>query len=72
MIGAHTEAPPLRVGIVGCGLVGHKRAAALGRDGLIACFDLDARAAESLAERFGGSVCRVPSLWRLRTFVVSG
>jgi len=58
VIGAHTEAPPLRVGIVGCGLVGHKRAAALGRDGLIACFDLDARAAESLAERFGGSVCR--------------
>jgi predicted dehydrogenase len=53
-----TEQPALRVGIVGCGLVGNKRAAALGPDSLVACFDVDAGAAESLAERFGGLVCR--------------
>jgi predicted dehydrogenase len=53
-----TERPALRVGIVGCGLVGHKRAAALGRDRLVACFDLDVRATESLVDRFGGLVCR--------------
>jgi predicted dehydrogenase len=50
--------PALRVGIVGCGLVGHKRAAALDRDTLVACFDLDARAARSLAEQHGGTACR--------------
>ena len=49
--------PALRVGIVGCGLVGHKRAAALGEDRLVACLDLDPRAAASLADRFGGSAC---------------
>ena len=47
----------LRVGIVGCGLVGHKRAAALGRDELVACFDLISGAAQSLANRFGGLAC---------------
>jgi predicted dehydrogenase len=52
------ERRPLRVGIVGCGVVGHKRAAALDGDSLVACFDLDERAAESLAARFGGSACR--------------
>ena len=51
------ERRPLRVGIVGCGLVGHKRAAALDGDSLIACFDLDASAARSLADRFGGAAC---------------
>jgi predicted dehydrogenase len=53
-----TARPVLRVGIVGCGLVGHKRAAALGRDTLVACFDIDSRAAGSVASRFGGSECR--------------
>ena len=52
------ESPALRVGIVGCGLVGNKRAAALGRDKLVACFDLDAPAARSLADDFGASACR--------------
>ncbi len=52
------ERRTLRVGIVGCGLVGHKRAAALGGDELVACFDIDARAAEALAEGYGGSACR--------------
>jgi predicted dehydrogenase len=56
-----TESPPdrraLRVGILGCGLVGHKRASALGRDELVVCYDLDSGAAKSLAARFGGSAC---------------
>ncbi len=42
--------PGLRVGIVGCGLIGGKRAAALGpQDRLIGCFDTSAPAAEALA-----------------------
>jgi predicted dehydrogenase len=45
---------------VGCGLVGHKRAAALGQDTLVGCFDLDPGAARSIADRFGGTVCRSP------------
>ena len=45
---------PLRVGLVGCGLIGRKRAAALGQDArLVGCFDLDAGAANRLAEQFG-------------------
>jgi predicted dehydrogenase len=43
------------VGIIGCGLVGRKRAAALGRARLAACADLDPEAARSLAERFGAT-----------------
>ena len=59
MSDARTEPrPPLRVGIIGCGLVGTKRAAALAGDTLAACFDVDARAAQALADRFGGSVSR--------------
>lgn len=58
MSDAPTERPPLRVGIIGCGLVGTKRAAALAGDTLAACFDVDARAAQALADRFGGSVSR--------------
>jgi predicted dehydrogenase len=50
-----TDRPALRVGIVGCGLVGQKRAAALGADRLVACFDVDEAASRSLADRFGGS-----------------
>ena len=57
MSGPVGDRPALRVGIVGCGLVGHKRAAALGRDELVACFDVDSRAAGSLAGRFGGVGC---------------
>lgn len=49
---------PLRVAIVGCGLVGSKRAAALTpNDTLVACHDLDAEAARSLAERHGAIAC---------------
>jgi predicted dehydrogenase len=49
---------PLRVGIVGCGLIGAKRARALARaDELVGCYDIDATAAGALARRHGGRVC---------------
>jgi predicted dehydrogenase len=49
--------PSLRVGIVGCGLIGRKRAEALGQDELIGCVDIRREAAEGLAAEFGGKVC---------------
>jgi predicted dehydrogenase len=48
---------PLRVAIAGCGLIGHKRAEALGTDVLVGCFDVAGAAAEGLAQRFGGRAC---------------
>jgi len=50
---------PLPVGIVGCGLIGHKRAQALGEmDKLVGATDaLHERAAE-LVDRHGGRACR--------------
>jgi len=53
----NTMASALRVGIVGCGLIGRKRAAALGRDRLTACADVDRARAEALAAQFGAAVC---------------
>ncbi len=48
----------LRVAIVGCGLIGAKRAAALApEDELVACYDVNERAAEDLAARHGCRVC---------------
>jgi predicted dehydrogenase len=48
----------LRVAIVGCGLIGDKRAAALRpQDELLACHDVDAQAAVGLAERHGCRPC---------------
>jgi predicted dehydrogenase len=48
----------LRVAVVGCGLIGAKRAAALSDgDTLVACYDLDAGAAAALAARHGAAVC---------------
>jgi predicted dehydrogenase len=46
---------PLRVAIVGCGLIGAKRAEALAwaGDELLACHDIDESASESLAARYG-------------------
>jgi len=45
----------LGVGVIGCGLIGQKRAGSLGSGGrLIACADLDISRAEILAKRFGG------------------
>lgn len=48
----------LGVGIIGCGLIGQKRAGALGSGGhFIACADIDQVKAENLAKRFGGKAC---------------
>jgi len=45
---------PFGVGIVGCGLIGQKRAKALGQRGqLVACADLDVERAENLARTNG-------------------
>jgi predicted dehydrogenase len=46
------------VAIVGCGLIGGKRAAALSSDDrLLGCFDVDRDAAERLAERHATTAC---------------
>ena len=48
----------LRVGIVGCGLIGQKRAGALGsQDELLGVLDTVVERAEGLAAGFGGRVC---------------
>lgn len=48
----------LRVAIVGCGLVGFKRAAALRTgDELVGCCDVSSAAAEALAHEHGGRAC---------------
>ena len=45
---------PLSVGIAGCGLIGRKRAEALGAgDTLVGCFDVVPEAAEGLAAEYG-------------------
>lgn len=49
---------PLRVGIAGCGLIGRKRAEALGaEDALVGCFDPVPEAAAALAAEHGGAAC---------------
>ena len=49
----------LGVGIIGCGLIGQKRAGALGNGGqLVACADLDVARAESLSRTSGAAVYR--------------
>ncbi len=48
----------LRVGIAGCGLIGNKRAAALGpEDELVGVFDVVAESASALAEASGARAC---------------
>ena len=50
---------PLGVGIVGCGLIGQKRAKALGDGGrLAACTDSDCGKAEKLAKDYGGKAVK--------------
>jgi predicted dehydrogenase len=50
--------PPVRVGIVGCGLIGRKRAQALRpEDQLVGCTDVVPEAAASVAADFGGQSC---------------
>lgn len=49
---------PLSVGIAGCGLIGRKRAEALGPgDTVIACFDVVPEAAATLAAEHGAAAC---------------
>ena len=51
----------LGVGIVGCGRIGEKRAAALApQDSLLACCDIDRAASEGLAARHGCDACATP------------
>jgi len=50
------------VAIVGCGLIGQKRAQALGGARLVACADLDLRRAEALAAATAGAVATAD--WR--------
>jgi predicted dehydrogenase len=47
----------LRVGIVGCGLIGRKRAEALDGDELVGCTDPNPEAAAALAADHGGEAC---------------
>ncbi|MGI8715313.1 MAG: Gfo/Idh/MocA family protein [Solirubrobacteraceae bacterium] len=50
--------PALTVGIVGCGLIGHKRAAALdGGDGVIGAVDPVTERADALVRSHGGRAC---------------
>ena len=49
-----TQEKPFGVGIVGCGLIGQKRAKALGQGGqVVACADIEITRAQSLARSFG-------------------
>jgi predicted dehydrogenase len=45
----------VNVGIIGCGLVGYKRAQALGEHKLVACADVDAKRASALASKYDGA-----------------
>jgi predicted dehydrogenase len=62
---------PTRVAIVGCGLIGHKRAESLDGDELVGCYDMALDAAEALAARHGATPCAtLDALWTLRPEVV--
>jgi predicted dehydrogenase len=52
----------MRVGIVGCGLIGHKRARALGESRLVAVTDIAPQRAEQLAAHHSG--CEVSPAWQ--------
>lgn len=59
---------PFKVVVVGCGLIGKKRAVSLRQAGdqLVGCFDPEPDAAVALAEEFGGTVVsEVADLWKL-------
>ncbi len=62
---------PTRVAIVGCGLIGHKRAESLDGDELVGCYDMALDAAEALAAQHGATPCAtLDALWTLRPDVV--
>jgi len=42
----------MNAAIIGCGLIGHKRAAALSETELVACYDIDPEKARDLAEKY--------------------
>ncbi len=56
------QAMTARVAIVGCGLIGQKRAKALGAAKLVACADLDIERARAVGQPAGG--CVSTSEWR--------
>lgn len=59
---SHQEAKKIGIGIIGCGLIGHKRAAALGAAGyLVGCADINHSRADQLSSSYGG---KVYSNWR--------
>jgi predicted dehydrogenase len=62
----------MRVAIVGCGLIGNKRALALHDDDeLVGCHDLDSEAAKAFAERHGCRACAtVQEMFELRPQIV--
>jgi predicted dehydrogenase len=58
-IDANSQPNVFGVGVVGCGLIGQKRAKALGSGGkLVACADIDASRAETMAHSAGAKVFR--------------
>ncbi|HTW43289.1 MAG TPA: Gfo/Idh/MocA family oxidoreductase [Solirubrobacteraceae bacterium] len=58
---ARASRPGLTVAVIGCGLIGAKRVAALApQDELLACCDLDPAAATRLAAARGARVCATP------------
>lgn len=62
---------PLRVAIIGCGLIGRKRAEAIGKDELVGCFDVVPDVAQQLASDYGSSACAsVEELLKLSPDVV--
>ena len=61
----------LRIGIIGCGLIGDKRAQALGVDHVVGAFDVDPTRAAGLVARHGGVACgTVEDLLELKPDVV--
>jgi predicted dehydrogenase len=62
---------PARVGIIGCGLIGRKRADALDGDELVGCYDLAPEPAAALAADFDAVACAtLDELWALKPDVV--
>lgn len=51
----------MNVGIVGCGLIGRKRAASLNGSNLVACTDIDATSASMLSSQYDG--CQKVDCW---------
>ncbi|HET6509517.1 MAG TPA: Gfo/Idh/MocA family oxidoreductase [Baekduia sp.] len=64
----------LRVGVIGCGLIGRKRAQALDGDALVGCYDVDPDAARALAAGFPdhapAACATLDDLWALAPDVV--